>query len=127
MSSATSRAGSKATSRCAIFARPLYLAERVREQRQKQRGKKDHSLRTLEVECIGKGKMQCPNEFGVKVSAATTLHLSKGAPVAGPVKRCQATPSTLARRRRLQLPPPAFWTQFCAPACSPNSSARHKK
>lgn len=38
-----------------IFARPLYLAEREREQRQKQRGKKVYSLHAPEVECIGKG------------------------------------------------------------------------
>lgn len=39
-----------------IFRRPLYLAERVRKQRQKQRGKKVYSLHAPEVECIGKGK-----------------------------------------------------------------------
>jgi len=61
-----------------IFRRPLYLAERVREQRQKQRGKKVYSLHAPEVECIGKGKAHRPYEFGVKVSVATTLHASKG-------------------------------------------------
>ena len=55
-----------------VFRRPLYLAERVREQRQKQRGKKLYSLHAPEVECIGKGKAQRPYEFGVKVSVATT-------------------------------------------------------
>jgi IS5 family transposase len=35
-----------------IFRRPLYLAVRVREQRQKQRGKKVYSLHAPEVECI---------------------------------------------------------------------------
>jgi len=60
------------------FRRPLYLAERVREQRQKQRGKKVYSLHAEEVECIGKGKAHKPYEFGVKVSVATTLHRSKG-------------------------------------------------
>ena len=34
-----------------IFRRSLYLAERVREQRQKQRGKKVYSLHAPEVEC----------------------------------------------------------------------------
>ena len=55
-----------------VFRRPLYLAERVREQRHKQRGKKLYSLRAPEVECIGKGKAHRPYEFGVKVSVATT-------------------------------------------------------
>ena len=62
----------------AIFLRPLHLAGRVLEQRQKQRGKKVYSLHAPEVECIGKGKAHAPYEFGVKVSVATTLHRSKG-------------------------------------------------
>jgi transposase, IS5 family len=61
-----------------VFRRPLYLAECVREQRHKQRGKKVYSLHAPEVECIGKGKAHKPYEFGVKVSVATTLHRSKG-------------------------------------------------
>ena len=61
-----------------VFRRPLYLAERVREQRQKSRGRKVYSLHAPEVECIGKGKAHRPYEFGVKVSVATTLHRSKG-------------------------------------------------
>jgi IS5 family transposase len=61
-----------------VFRRPLWLAERVREQRQNQRGKKVYSLHAPEVECIGKGKAHKPYEFGVKVSVATTLHRSKG-------------------------------------------------
>jgi IS5 family transposase len=62
----------------AIFLRPLHLAGRVLEQRQKQYGKKVYSLHAPEVECIGKGKAHAPYEFGVKVSVATTLHHSKG-------------------------------------------------
>src|SRR5579864_2512014 len=62
----------------AIFRHPLWLAERVSEQRQNQRGKKVYSLHAPEVECIGKGKAHRPYEFGVKVSLATTLHRSKG-------------------------------------------------
>jgi IS5 family transposase len=62
----------------AIFKRPLYLAGRVLEQRQKQRGRKVYSLHAPEVECIGKGKAHAPYEFGVKVSIATTLNRSKG-------------------------------------------------
>src|SRR5882757_7980825 len=61
-----------------VFARPLMLARRVREQRQHQRGQKVYSLHAPEVECIGKGKAHRPYEFGVKVSLATTLHRSKG-------------------------------------------------
>ena len=62
----------------AIFLRPLHLAGRVLEQRQKQHGKKVYSLHAPEVECIGKGKAHAPYEFGVKVSVATTLHRSRG-------------------------------------------------
>src|SRR5271156_6268957 len=61
-----------------VFAHPLMLARRVREQRQHQRGRKVYSLHAPEVECIGKGKAHRPYEFGVKVSIATTLHRSKG-------------------------------------------------
>ena len=62
----------------AIFRRPLYLAGRVLEQRQRQRGRKVYSLHAPEVECIGKGKAHAPYEFGVKVTVATTLKRSKG-------------------------------------------------
>ncbi|MGB3580745.1 MAG: transposase, partial [Roseiarcus sp.] len=61
-----------------VFAHPLMLARRVREQRQHQRGKKVYSLHAPEVECIGKGKAHRPYEFGVKVSLATTLNRSRG-------------------------------------------------
>jgi transposase, IS5 family len=61
-----------------VFAHPLMLARRVREQRQHQRGRKVYSLHAPEVECIGKGKAHRPYEFGVKVSLATTLHRSRG-------------------------------------------------
>ena len=61
-----------------VFARPLSLAFAVREQRQKQRGKKIYSLHAPEVECIAKGKAHRPYEFGVKVSVATSLNRSKG-------------------------------------------------
>ena len=62
----------------AIFRRPLYLAGRVLEQRQRQRGRKVYSLHAPEVECIGKGKAHAPYEFGVKVTVATTLKRAKG-------------------------------------------------
>jgi len=61
-----------------VFAHPLMLGRRVREQRQHQRGQKVYSLHAPEVECIGKGKAHQPYEFGVKVSIATTLHRSAG-------------------------------------------------
>ncbi len=75
-----------------VFRRPLYLAERVREQRQKQRGKKVYSLHAPEVECIGKGKAHRPHEFGVKVSVATTLHASKGGQFVTHVKALPGNP-----------------------------------
>jgi transposase, IS5 family len=49
-----------------LFARPLALARRVKDQRQRQRGRKVYSLHAPEVECIGKGKAHKPYEFGVK-------------------------------------------------------------
>jgi IS5 family transposase len=60
-----------------VFAEPLSLARRVREQRQRQRGPKVYSLHAPEVECIGKGKAHRPYEFGVKVSVATPLQRCK--------------------------------------------------
>ncbi len=75
-----------------VFRRPLYLAERVREQRQKQRGKKVYSLHAPEVECIGKGKPHRPYEFGVKVSVATTLRASKGGQFVTHVKAMPGAP-----------------------------------
>ena len=59
-----------------IFALPLALARRVKDQR--QRGRKVYSLHAPEVECIGKGKAHRPYEFGVKVSVATPLHRCRG-------------------------------------------------
>jgi IS5 family transposase len=75
-----------------IFVKPLWLAERVREQRQNQRGKKVYSLHAPEVECIGKGKAHRPYEFGVKVSVATTLHRSKGGQFVAHVKALPGNP-----------------------------------
>jgi IS5 family transposase len=75
-----------------VFRRPLFLAERVREQRQKQRGRKVYSLHAPEVECIGKGKAHRPYEFGVKVSVATTLHPSKGGQFVAHVKALPGNP-----------------------------------
>jgi IS5 family transposase len=61
-----------------VFALPLSLARRVRDQRQRERGRKVYSLHAPEVECIGKGKAHKPYEFGVKVSVATPLHRCEG-------------------------------------------------
>jgi IS5 family transposase len=61
-----------------VFVRPLALARRVKEQRQRERGRKIYSLHAPEVECIGKGKAHKPYEFGVKVSVATPLKRCKG-------------------------------------------------
>ena len=47
----------------AIFAQPLSLAFHVRDQRQRQRGRKIYSLHAPEVECIGKGKAHRPYEI----------------------------------------------------------------
>jgi IS5 family transposase len=60
------------------FAHPLSLARRVKDQRQRERGRKIYSLHAPEVECIGKGKAHRPYEFGVKVSVATPLHRCRG-------------------------------------------------
>jgi len=60
------------------FSLPLSLARQVRDQRQRERGKKIYSLHAPEVECIGKGKAHKPYEFGVKVSVATPLNRCKG-------------------------------------------------
>jgi transposase, IS5 family len=75
-----------------IFAVPLMLARRVREQRQNQRGRKVYSLHAPEVECIGKGKAHRPYEFGVKVSVATPLVRSQGGQFVAHVKALPGNP-----------------------------------
>jgi hypothetical protein len=52
-----------------VFAHPLMLARRVREQRQHQRGRKIYSLHAPEVECIGKGKAHRPYEIPWEVDS----------------------------------------------------------
>jgi transposase, IS5 family len=76
----------------AVFAQLLSLSHSVREQRQKQRGKKIYSLHAPEVECIGKGKAHRPYEFGVKVSLATTLHHSDGGQFVAHVRAMPGNP-----------------------------------
>lgn len=75
-----------------LFALPLSLARRVRDQRQRKRGRKVYSLHAPEVECIGKGKAHKPYEFGVKVSIATTLERSRGGQFVAHVKTLPGNP-----------------------------------
>jgi IS5 family transposase len=56
----------------------LDLALRVRHQQERQRGPKVYSLHAPEVECIGKGKVRKPYEFGCKVSITTPVTAPKG-------------------------------------------------
>lgn len=75
-----------------IFGLPLSLARRVRDQRQRERGKKVYSLHAPEVECIGKGKAHKPYEFGVKVSVATPLYRSRGGQFVAHIKALPGNP-----------------------------------
>jgi transposase, IS5 family len=75
-----------------VFARPLSLARRVKDQRQRERGRKLYSLHAPEVECIGKGKAHKPYEFGVKVSVATPLHRCQGGQFVAHVKALPGNP-----------------------------------
>ena len=54
------------------FEAPLARAAQIRSQQQRQRGRKLYSFHAPEVECIGKGKVSAPYEFGVKTSIVTT-------------------------------------------------------
>jgi IS5 family transposase len=81
----------------AIFAQPLRLARRVREQRQRQRGLKACSLHAAEVACIGKGKAHRPYEFGVKVSVATPLQRCRGGQFAAHVAALPGNPYDLGQ------------------------------
>ena len=54
------------------FEWPLMKANQIRSQQQRQRGWKLYSFHAPEVECIGKGKVSAPYEFGVKASIVTT-------------------------------------------------------
>jgi len=75
-----------------FFQLALSLARRVKDQRQRERGKKIYSLHAPEVECIGKGKPHKPYEFGVKVSVATTLNRCKGGQFAVHAKALPGNP-----------------------------------
>jgi transposase, IS5 family len=75
-----------------VFALPVSLARRVKDQRQRQRGRKVYSLHAPEVECIGKGKAHKRYEFGVKVSVATPLRRCKGGQFVAHVKALPGNP-----------------------------------
>src|SRR5215203_4695038 len=82
-----------------VFALPLSLARRVKDQRQRERGRKIYSLHAPEVECIGKGKAHKPKgkahkpyEFGVKVSVSTPLNRCRGGQFVAPVKALPGNP-----------------------------------
>src|SRR3954453_18693446 len=75
-----------------VFALPLSRARRVKDQRQRQRGRKLYSLHAPEVECIGKGKAHKPYEFGVKVSVATPVNRCKGGQFVAHVKALPGNP-----------------------------------
>src|SRR5215207_4080694 len=89
-SSATSPARSSELAE--VFALPLSRARRVKDQRQRQRGRKLYSLHAPEVECIGKGKAHKPYEFGVKVSVATPLNGCRGGQFVAHVKALPGNP-----------------------------------
>ena len=76
----------------AVFALPLSLARRVKDQRQRERGRKVYSLHAPEVECIGKGKAHKPYAFGVKVSVATPLHRCRGGQFVAHIKAMPGNP-----------------------------------
>src|SRR5215210_7904339 len=75
-----------------VFALPLSLARRVKDQRQRERGRKVYSLHAPEVECIRKGKAYKPYEFGVKVSVATPLQRCRGGQFVAHVKALPGNP-----------------------------------
>jgi transposase, IS5 family len=75
-----------------IVGLPLALARRVKDQRQRERGRKVYSLHAPEVECIGKGKAHKPYEFGVKVSVATPLRRCRGGQFVAHVKALPGNP-----------------------------------
>lgn len=74
------------------FALPLSLARRIRDQRQRERGRKVYSLHAPEVEYIGRGKAHKPYEFGVKVSVATPAPAQPRRPVRRPCQGAARQP-----------------------------------
>ena len=70
----------------------MSLARQVRDQRQRERGRKIYCLHAPEVECIGKGKAHKPYEFGVKVTVATPLQRCRGGQFVAHVKALPGNP-----------------------------------
>ena len=64
----------------------------MKDQRQRERGRKLYWPHAPEVECIGKGKAHKPYEFGVKVSVATPLHRCQGGQFVAHVKALPGNP-----------------------------------
>ena len=83
------------------FAWPLALARRVKDQRQRQRGRKVSCLQAPEVEGIGQGKAPKPDEFGVKGSVATPLRRGRGGPFGAPVQALPGPPYDGPTRARV--------------------------
>ena len=80
-----------------VFARPLSLARRVREQRQRERGRKLYSRHAPEVECIGRGKAPSRTRLGGR-SRWPPLSTAAGAGSPWRMGRpCRATPMTGTR------------------------------
>jgi IS5 family transposase len=68
-----------------VFALPLSLAHRVKDQRQRERGRKVYSLHAPEVECIGKGKAHKPYHYSCRL-----MLLSDAFRIGGLDARCLA-------------------------------------
>ena len=83
------------------FAGPLALARRVKDQRQRERGRKVSSLHAPEVACIGQGKAPKPYEFGVKGSVATPLRRGRGGPFGAQVQALPGPPYDGPTRARV--------------------------
>jgi transposase, IS5 family len=84
-----------------VFAHPLMLARRVHAQNKNLRRVKGapegadrrvFGLHAPEGECIGKGKADKRDEFGVKAALATTLERSKGGQFIVPAKALPGKP-----------------------------------
>lgn len=60
-----------------VFFEALYKANKIHRQQRKDRDKL-YSWHAQEVECIGKGKVDKPYEFGCKVSLTTNIKTVPG-------------------------------------------------
>jgi transposase, IS5 family len=80
-----------------VFAHPLMLARRVREQRLASARKEGLFPARARGRMHRQGKAHRPYEFGVKVSLATTLNRSRVVSSSPMPRRCPATPTTVTR------------------------------